>query len=82
VSGIVWEDPPPKRRSGHPPGRRAEFAAALKERPGRWAKYGDEKSVGALGPLTARYGLEVTTRKNDDGTVAVYARWNAPEATP
>ena len=68
---VEWEEPPPTKG----PRSRVGFRAALEANPGKWAVYDRAAKTrsGSTSFLLGK-GLEVTTRKNDDGTYTIYAR--------
>ena len=75
MTDVVWEDPPISARGGGARGRLRVLLAELKEHPGKWAiSHPAAQSPSSAYPLK-RVGCEVTSRKNDDGTYRVYARW-------
>ncbi len=79
---VMWGSLPPKKRGkGRPLGaRRHAQIEILKANPGKWAlldvydKQGTASGTAAT--LGKRHGLEVATRKNDDGQYGLWARWN------
>ena len=82
MSAVLWEEPPPMGRHGRKPGHVAEFVEQLKANPGRWARFPDgTKSATAGGTYTARYpGTKWTTRKLEDGTIGLWAKWIEEDA--
>lgn len=75
---MTFEDPPNKSgRNPQASKEAAEAVAALTARPGEWAcVWTGLTGTTANGRVTGmkRRGLDVTTRKADDGTFSVYAR--------
>jgi hypothetical protein len=71
---IEWQDPPPKHRRGTVDW--ASIVAELSEHPGKWALIlTDANKVNSrLGYLKSRYGLEIRTQINADGTYKLWAR--------
>ena len=59
---LVWEDPPARgrRQPGDAVAPIATMAAALRRRPGCWARL--RVQMGSVDDIKHRYGLEVVTR--------------------
>jgi hypothetical protein len=68
-----------KPADGHHAGRRLDYPAVLaglRAKPGKWSQVDSAPRVtSAVHTLRHRYGIEVTTRRDDDGTVNVWASW-------
>lgn len=84
---LSWESPPPAQTGSANKGRRRsaywEVLDELEKNPGKWALIEKEHN-GASSPLYAlvrnnRLPFEVSTRKNDNGTFAIYARRTVEE---
>lgn len=68
--GIVWKEPPPAVSGG---ARKNPQRQAMDANPGRWLLYSHGTKSNVLTYLKL-LGYEATTRKNQDGTVDIYAR--------
>lgn len=78
MSDIEWGAPPPKATGRT--GAAVEFVAALKTRPGEWAKYPTAMSNCAASNLRQRFpGTEWTGRKQADGKSLLWGRWVSPK---
>lgn len=84
---ISWESPPPSLTGAANKGiRRSKYWDILEElekKPGEWALILKDHAVPSS-PIyslirTNRLPFEVVTRKNDDGTFAIYARRKVEE---
>jgi hypothetical protein len=78
--GLKWGDPPGAGRRVYDNTKWARIADALRERPGEWALVTENGTSGsnsnALHLLARRGpGFEVTSRKQPDNTVNVWARY-------
>lgn len=74
---IKWQTPPPvksaKRR------KYDDIREALMERPGQWALIVEDQPHRNVGDAIRQYGnIEVTTRKNANGRIDIYARYVEP----
>lgn len=77
MSDVEWTDPPPPSKSGEKGSYRAPILAALQTRPGQWAivRRNTQGQFGSAGTVLRKAGCEVATRKMEDGTSVLYARW-------
>lgn len=73
MTDIIWEDPPPKTRSG-PKSRSETFVAELEKHPGRWAKWGVFTHPAAATRLKKKYPHIEWTARHVDGKYHIYAR--------
>ena len=90
MSGLVWQDPPASKR-GPRTTKHAEFAAAMRANPGRWALVGGPAKSGGsatlirAGKLSAYApagSFEAKVRSRPDGKFDIYARFGGePEVT-
>lgn len=83
---LVWQELPPRGHRWSPPTRTVhaelmtepDWVVLLRLNPGRWAvlqTYPSPWTAGKQADLwEKRYGIEATTRKQTDGTYAVYGR--------
>lgn len=74
---IQWEEPPPSRQGQGKKSSswRTSIIEELQKNPGKWALvHEDVNSSGMAGPWR-NAGCEAKTRKQDDGTFSIYARW-------
>lgn len=78
VETFEWEDPPPRTTGvGNP--AVAEAIEKLKRNPGQWARVRDGmKDTGGTSTWIKR-GCQAATRKREDGTFSVWARWPEDE---
>ncbi len=83
---MVWETPPPSRAPGRDGGvNRSEFVAALRARPGEWARYPTtfrtpQNGANAAGSARIKFpGTEWVSRKIDSDCI-VFGRWVGPDS--
>lgn len=69
---IIWRDPPPMKPRGGAT-RDDQRRKAMDAEPGRWLLWHVGPSLGAFTRLR-KDGYEVTSRREDDGNWAIYAR--------
>lgn len=87
VNNIIWEDPPPATRGRNSGQAMRDFAAALRARPGAWARwpnpiakptaYTTASEINHGRRPTFTPGFEAAARKMDDGSVGLFIRFKA-----
>lgn len=81
MSGLVWEEPPPKMSSRAYASRWVEIAKALKESPGQWALVMESpvpcsnNTKACLGKYLPSGKVEVTQRTMPDRSFKCWARY-------
>ena len=77
---MKWSTPPKKRTGlggANGSGKTQKFVSVLKTRPNRWAIYKENCSNGVMVTQNKKAfpNTEWTSRKNQDGTFTIYARY-------
>jgi hypothetical protein len=83
MTELEWREPPPSRRGKHSAGKGAATAAALRQRPGVWARISQDGNSGTAiaiksgkaSAFSPGGSFEAVTRKRPDGNFDIYARY-------